>query len=273
VSDAPSEGKALIGYDRLLAVARDEAGVLADSVVGARREAVIPGCPGLTLAETARHVGSLYRMVWRWLRDGQRPGEWQRDPAEGQDLADYVRLGVPPLIDELSRHSPGDRAPTWWPDDQTYGFWRRRMAHEATVHRCDIQGAAGMVPAEVPEDVALDGIDEVLTLWFEHRLLVLGVAGTRDQVVSVRAGGLEWLARAGGGTGRTSTRRPGEGPTSDDVDADAGNGADAAHAVVSGSAMQVYLWLWGRRPDRAVQFDGNRDAIAQLWALLRLATR
>ncbi|HEX9335626.1 MAG TPA: hypothetical protein VF892_07060, partial [Pseudonocardiaceae bacterium] len=135
----------------------------------------------------------------------------------------------------------------------------------------------GLVPADVPEDVALDGIDEVLTLWFEHRLTVLGVAGTRDQVVSVRAGGLEWLARAGTSAGRTSTRRPGEGPAGDsvetDADADAGNGADAAHAVVSGSAMQVYLWLWGRRPDRAVQFDGNRDAIAQLWALLRLATR
>jgi hypothetical protein len=189
-------------------------------------------------------------MVWRWIRDGQRPGEWQRDPAEGEELDAYVRSGAAPLLTELNRHSPDAECPTWWPADQTYGFWRRRMAHD-----------------EVPEDVALDGIDEILTLWFEHRLAVLGVSGTRDQVVSVRAGGLEWLARAG--TGRTSTRRPGEGP----VGPDAGNGADAAQAVVSGSAMQVYLWLWGRRPDRAVRLDGNRDATAQLWALLRLATR
>jgi len=263
--------RALIPYDRLWHVIGDEAEVLASSVQGARRDAVIPGCPGLSLGETARHVGSLYRMVWRWLRDGQRPGEWQRDPIEGQDLSDYVRTGVAPLLVELNRHPPEDAAPTWWPADQTYGFWRRRMAHESTVHRYDIQGAAGLSPAEVPEDVALDGIDEVLTLWFEHRLAVLGVAGTRDQVVSVRAGGMEWLARAGTSAGRTSTRRPGEGPAGDD--ADAGNGEDAAHAVVSGSAMEVYLWLWGRRPDRAVQFDGNPDAIAQLWALLRLATR
>ncbi|HEY3748302.1 MAG TPA: hypothetical protein VGL80_03810 [Pseudonocardiaceae bacterium] len=45
------------------------------------------------------------------------------------------------------------------------------------------------------------------------------------------------------------------------------------HATVSGSPMQIYLWLWGRRPDRAVDMEGNQDAIAQLWALLRLATR
>jgi uncharacterized protein (TIGR03083 family) len=259
--------RALINYDRLLHVVGAEAAVLADSVQGARMEAVIPGCPGLTLGETARHVGSLYRMVWHWIRDGQRPGEWQRDPAPGQDLSAYVRSGVAPLLAELSAHAPDEQCPTWWPAEQNYGFWRRRMAHESTVHRYDVQGAAGLVPAEVPEDVALDGIDEVLTLWFEHRLSVLGVSGTRDQIVSVRAGGLEWLARAG--SGHTSTRRPGEGP----VTADDGNGADAAHAVVSGPAMQVYLWLWGRRPDRAVQLDGNRDAIAQLWALLRLATR
>lgn len=264
-----STGRALIDYDRLLRVIETETETLAVAVDGGRREAVIPGCPGLTLAETARHVGSLYRMVWHWLRDGMRPGEWQRDPADGQSLADYVRTALPPLVEMLSAHAPDERAPTWWPEDQTFGFWRRRMAHEATVHRCDIQGATGIAPDDVPDDVALDGIDEVLTLWFEHRLDVLGVSGTRDQVVAVRAGGLEWRARMG--IGRTSTRRPGEGPAGDDPDA--GNGEYASHAVVSGSPMQVYLWLWGRRPDRAVRSDGNPDAIAQLWALLRLATR
>jgi uncharacterized protein (TIGR03083 family) len=261
--------RTLVGYDRLLHVLGTEAEVLAASARGARAEAVIPGCPGLTLGETARHVGSLYRMVWHWLRDGSRPGEWQRDPAEGQDLAGYVRSGVAPLLAELSAHRPQDECPTWWPVEANYGFWRRRMAHESTVHRYDVQGAAGMTPDDVPEDVALDGIDEVLTLWFEHRLSVLGVSGTRDKVVSVRAGGMEWLARAGMGPGLTSTRRPGDEPRADN-----GQGAaEEVHAVVSGSAMQVYLWLWGRRPDRAVQFDGSRDAIAQLWALLRLATR
>jgi uncharacterized protein (TIGR03083 family) len=222
----------------------------------------VPGCPGLTLGETARHVGSLYRMVWQWLRNGQRPEIWQQAPNSGQELADYVRSGAAPLLAELGAHQPDEPCPTWWQAEQNYGFWRRRMAHESTVHRFDVQGAAGMEPDAIPDDIALDGIDEVLTLWYLHRLELLGVSGTRDQVVSVQAGGLEWLA--GAGTERTTTRRPGD-PADD--------GLDTVDATVTGSPMQVYLWLWGRRPDRAVEMDGHQDAIAQLWALLRLATR
>jgi uncharacterized protein (TIGR03083 family) len=255
-------GRTLVGYDRLWETLGAESQRLADSVRGARLESVVPGCPGLTLDETARHVGSLYRMVWQWLRDGQRPADWQDAPAGGQELADYVRSGAAPLLAELGAHQPDEPCPTWWQDEQNYGFWRRRMAHESTVHRYDVQGAAGTVPDEIPDDIALDGIDEVLTLWYLHRLEVLGVSGTRDQVVSVQAGGLEWLA--GAGTERTSTRRPGD-PADD--------GLDTVHATVSGSPTEVYLWLWGRRPDRAVEMDGHQDAIAQLWALLRLATR
>jgi uncharacterized protein (TIGR03083 family) len=253
----------LVSYDKLWETIGAESETLADSVRGARLEAVVPGCPGLTLGEAARHVGSLYRMVWQWLRDGQQPGRWQHAPAAGQELADYVRSGAAPLLAELGTHQPDEPCPTWWEKEQNYGFWRRRMAHESTVHRYDVQGAAGMDVKEIPEDIALDGIDEVLTLWYLHRLEVLGVSGTRDQVVSIQAGGLEWLA--GAGTERTSTRRPGE-PGDDD-------GLNTVHATVSGTPMQVYLWLWGRRPDRAVHMDGHQDAIAQLWALLRLATR
>lgn len=254
--------RTLVGYDRLLHVVGEQAETLATAVQGAVPESIVPGCPGLTLAETARHVGSLYRMLWLWLRQGERPTQWQREPAPGQDLAGYVRSGVAPLLAELSAHDPAEPCQTWWDEEQNFGFWRRRMAHETTVHRYDIQGATGVVPDDVPDEVALDGIDEVLTLWFAHRLRILHVNGTRDQVVSVQAGGLEWLARAG--TERTSVHRPGDPPDTTTA---------IIHATVSGSPTQVYLWLWGRRPDRAVRIDDQRDAAAQLWALLRLATR
>ncbi|HEX5401714.1 MAG TPA: maleylpyruvate isomerase family mycothiol-dependent enzyme [Pseudonocardiaceae bacterium] len=253
--------RTLVDYDRLWQVLGAESEVLAVSVRGARVESVIPGCPGLTLGEAARHVGSQYRMIWQWLRDGRRPGNWQREPAAGQELADYIRSGAAPILAELAAHQPDEPCPTWWQEEQHYGFWRRRLAHETTVHRYDVQGAAGMIPDEVPDDIALDGIDEVLTLWFGHRLDVLGVSGTRDQVVAVQAAELEWLTRAG--IEHTSTHRPG----------DPNDGAVTVDATVSGSPMEIYLWLWGRRPDRAVDMDGNQDAIAQLWALLRLATR
>lgn len=251
--------RTLVGYDTLWQVLGAESELLAASVAGARTEAVVPGCPGLTLGETARHVGSQYRMVWQWVRDGRQPGEWQREPGPGQTLAEYVRSGTAPLLAELGAHRPDEPCPTWWGEEPNYGFWRRRMAHEATVHRYDVQGASGRVPDPVADDVALDGIDEILTLWFEHRLEVLGVSGTRDQTVAVRAGGLEWVTRAG--TEHTHTSRPGS------------SGQFTVDATVSGTPTQVYLWLWGRLPDRILERDGNFDAIAQLWALLRLATR
>lgn len=252
--------RTLVGFDRLWEVLGAESETLAVAVRGAPPEAGVPGCPGLTLGETARHVGSQYRMVWRTLRDGASPTDWQRAPAIGQDLADYVRGGAAPLLAELGAHDPARPCETWWPAEPNHGFWRRRMAHEATVHRYDVQAASGATPDPIPEDVALDGIDEILTLWFEHRLAALGVAGTRDQVVAVRSGGLEWVTR--GGPDVTSTRRPGD-PTA----------MPRPDATLAAAPMDAYLWLWGRRPDWTLDRDGSQDAIAQLWALLRLATR
>jgi hypothetical protein len=46
-----------------------------------------------------------------------------------------------------------------------------------------------------------------------------------------------------------------------------------ADAAVSAAPMQLYLWLWGRAPTHQAEASGDQDAVAQLWALLRLATR
>lgn len=269
-------GRALIDYGRLLHRLGIEAELLAESVDERRSEELVPACPGLTLGETARHVGSVYRRLWLWTREGRRPDEWQSAPVPGQSLAGFVRSGIAPLLVELSAHEPDAPCSTWWLADQTYGFWRRRMAHETTVHRVDVQGAAGVDIDEVAEDIAVDGIDEVLTLWFEHRLRELNMAGTRDHKVTVRSGGREWLTMAT--TERTSTKRawsteeelPGDRPVWVDP---AEEDQWTAEAVVSGAPMEVYLWLWGRVSNQRVQLSGDRDAIAQLWALLRLATR
>lgn len=264
-------GRALVEYGRLLHVLGIEAELMASSIPPPqliRQAGYVPGCPGLTLTEAARHVGSVYRMLWLWLREGTRPRDWQREPRQDQDLPAFLRTGVAPLLTELAAHDPDEPCETWWSVEPNFGFWRRRMAHETTVHRVDVQGAARGPVDPVPEDIAIDGIDEVLTLWFEHRLQVLGIVGTRDYSVAVRTGGREWITRAS--PSGTSTVR---------VWSVAGDAGDTAlrpgteNSVVSGTPMAVYLWLWGRVPDSRVTFEGDRDATAQLWALLRLATR
>jgi uncharacterized protein (TIGR03083 family) len=260
---------ALVEYETLLHTLGEETERIATAVADAPAgglDAEVPGCPGLTTREVARHVGSLYRMLWHWLRSDRRPTDWQYDPAPGQGLAEYVRSGAAPLLAELSAHPPSESCPTWWTAESNYGFWYRRMAHEATVHRIDVQGALGQELTEVPAAIALDGVDEVLTLWFVHRLTVLGVHGTHEGTVLVRAGDNEWVTHAT--TGSTGVRRLWQdrmhlppGPNTPTVSAD---------------PMLMYRWLWGRVPIHSVAWqnaDQEIDAIAQLWALLRIATR
>ncbi|MGH4011805.1 MAG: maleylpyruvate isomerase family mycothiol-dependent enzyme [Pseudonocardiaceae bacterium] len=251
----------LIDYGRML----DVIGIEGELMLGAAATALptaadaeVPGCPDSTLAETLRHVGSVHRVTRIWVRDGHRPEQWQQSPSDG-DLIDFVRTGLDELVTELSRHDPADPCDTWWPADRTHGFWRRRMAHETTVHRVDVQAAAGGPVHPIDADVALDGIDELLFLWFGHRLGELRISSPQHGAVALSAADRRWLAVFE--PDRSTARRVEE----PDV--------RAADAVVSGSPMEVYLWSWGRLPDQSVRISGDQDAVAQLWTLLRPATQ
>lgn len=248
----------LIGYPNLLNVLELEGERLATSTVGSDLEAAVPHLPGMRLGEVVRHVGSVYRMVVSWLHDGTRPTRWQREPSEDQSLVDYLRVGLSAVVDELSRHDPLEGCPTWWPEHQNYGFWCRRLAHETTVHRYDVQmGSAKVAIGGIPPQVALDGVDEVLTLWFTHRLGVLGVADLRPARVAIHTGGRRWIAQSTP-TGTSAWRADGD---------------EKVDAIVSSDPAGMYLWLWGRRPGADVVEAGDLAAVAQLRDLLRVATR
>jgi len=253
--------RALIDYGRLLDVIGIEGELILDTASSALPDAAqaeVPGCPDLTLEQTLRHVGSVHRVTRLWVRDGHRPEHWQRSPSDG-DLVGYVRIGLEQLLAELRRHDPAQPCDTWWPADRTHGFWWRRMAHETTVHRVDVQAAAGGPVNPIDSEVALDGIDELLFLWFGHRLNELRMSSPRQGAVALSAAQRRWLAIFE--RGRSTARRVGE--------AD----ARSADAMVSGDPMPVYLWSWGRLPDQSVQISGDQEAVAHLWALLRPATQ
>lgn len=257
-------GQSLIDHSRLLEVIGIEGELLAELVHRTPGTTPVPTCPGWTARDLTRHVGSVYRSALAWLEQGARPRRWQREPEPGQTPEEYLRDGLAELRTELERHAPAERAASWWPADPTYGFWRRRMAHETTVHRIDLQRAAAPLfestRDDIPEDVAIDGVDEVLSLWFGQRLPMLGLTGTRTGSVGVRVAGQSWIARVG--PGETVAWRCSDRET------------ESADAVVAGRPDQVYLWLWGRAAPWALDtVDGNEDAAGQLWALLRLATK
>lgn len=251
----------LIDYGRMLDVMGIEGELMLDlatSRLPCAAQAEVPGCPDRTLAETLRHVGSVHRQTRLWVRDGHRPEQWQRSPSDG-DLVGFVRTGLDELAAELARHDPAEPCDTWWPDDRTHGFWRRRMVHETTVHRVDVEAAAGEPVHAVDPEVALDGIDELLFLWFGHRLNELRISFPQRGTVALAAADRRWLA----------TFEPGRSSAERVEEADAGS----AQAWVSGEPMEVYLWSWGRLPDQSVRISGDQDAVGRLWTLLRPATR
>ncbi|CAM3000369.1 maleylpyruvate isomerase family mycothiol-dependent enzyme [Saccharomonospora xinjiangensis] len=252
-------GTSVVDHGRLLDVIGYEAELLVEASRAGAPDLAVPTCPGWTVSEVVRHVGSVHRAASHWLLRGEAPRQWQRDPAIGQTVQGYLREGADALRDVLAACGPSAPAATWWDGDPTAGFWCRRMAHETTVHRIDTEQAAGVDSAEIATDIALDGIDEALLLWFGHRLPMLGVTGTRAATVAVTAAGCRWI-----------TRMTSEGTVARRVAAD---DAEEVDAVVSGEPDHVYLWLWGRQGPGAVAVDGDEDAVGQLWALLRLATR
>src|SRR5262249_35886382 len=103
------------------------------------------------------------------------------------------------------------------------------------------------------------GVDEALILYFGHKLALLGLTGTRYGTVGIDTGGHSWIARAG--------------PETMDAWRCSAEEARSADELVSGDPANVYLCLWGRAAPTAVVSSRGHDLAAQLWALLRLATR
>lgn len=250
-----------IDYGRLLDVFDVEVEVIADLAGSVPRDRPVQACPGLTAGETVRHLGSIYRMLSLWLAHGSKPQVWQRKPSPRQPVADYLRESAAALRAQLRAHGPDEECDTWYPPQRNYRFWARRMVHETVVHRGDVQSAAGIRLSEVDSDIATDGVDEVLSLWFEYRLRELGLTGHRRSSVLLTTTGADarsWLAR---------------------IDRSAVTVAEVdlaeSDAAVLAEPVQLYRWLWGRVPtgQHYVEVRGDEDAVAQLWALLRLSTR
>ena len=55
-------------------------------------------------------------------------------------------------------HEPTDPSPTWWPDDQTVGFWARRMAHETAISDVEVEYGAVMAVMDALRQAGIEDI-------------------------------------------------------------------------------------------------------------------
>jgi uncharacterized protein (TIGR03083 family) len=231
------------GQGERLAAAAEQAGPTAP----------VPTCPDWVVRDLLLHLGGVHR--WAATFVGQARTE-PIDIVEPHDIADelpddgglvaWFRTGVTELVDVLTA-APADL--DCWHFMRTApsgsSFWARRQAHETTIHCVDAEAAAGL-PSPIPSALAADGVDEMLC-GFLPRNRRLHADSARSVLVSATDTGDHWLVRYG-------PERPAAARVPEAVDAD--------HAI-AGTAADLYLALWNRRP-----WDGltNDDGLAGLWA-------
>jgi uncharacterized protein (TIGR03083 family) len=125
----------------------------------------VPSCPDWTVADLVQHVGTVYLHKVATMREGAAPAPWPPARLNDEEPVALLDRAYAELVDEFARRAPEDFSSTWYDPDQTVGFWIRRMAQETVIHRIDAELAAAEPVASVPDDLAIDGIDELLKIF------------------------------------------------------------------------------------------------------------
>jgi uncharacterized protein (TIGR03083 family) len=191
----------------------------------------------------AGHLGGIHRWAREAIVEG-RPGE-QSDagPDDPGQLGPWFAEGAAALTATLRGAEPETLCWTFGPPPRTAAFWLRRMPHETVLHAWDAHAALGDDLA-LDRDLALDGVDEVVTM-FVPRQVRLGRLVPPPHAVELRA----------------TDAPPGVGPWQL-FGGEAGTRNGAPAAVVAAPAAELLLLLWRRIPLTAgpVTVEGDQAA-------------
>ncbi|MFC0534173.1 maleylpyruvate isomerase family mycothiol-dependent enzyme [Phytohabitans kaempferiae] len=227
------------------------------------RTGAVPTCPGWTVADLARHVGMVYLHKTLAMREGAEPEVWPPADLPDEEPLALLDRAYADLRAEFDARDPGEPAGSWYKPDQSVGFWIRRMAHETVIHRIDAELGASQRVAPVPDDLAVDGIDELLKVFVAYSVGEWGdyfdevLAGSPGRSYAIRTEGAAWRARSG----------PGEFTVEDGDD-------PRADVTVIGPPTAVLRWVWNRESDPgAVTVEGAREAVGELRRCIVIATQ
>ena len=123
----------------------------------------VPSCPGWSTSDLAKHMGHVYLGQAYVGETGVKAEakEHLAPYARTDDVLEFMGWGFAAIIKALDLARPERKTWSWHHSDNTVDFWFRRMAHETVIHRIDAELACDSVTT-IPEDLALDGVDEVL---------------------------------------------------------------------------------------------------------------
>jgi uncharacterized protein (TIGR03083 family) len=210
--------------------------------------ALVPTCPGWTVADVITHVGGVHRWAGSIVRSGARPGTPFPVPDErtGADLLAWGADGAAEVVAALEAADPD--ADVWtFGLPRTVRFWLRRQAHETTLHAWDAGNAVGhAVPIDV--EVAADGLDEFLD--FVPRGLQREPGSWTGETIHIHRtdGPGEWLLTLGPEGAATVERIHGKG-----------------EVAVRGGAVDLLLWATNRAVSDRLEVLGDASLLAR-WA-------
>lgn len=215
----------------------------------------VPHCPGWRSGDVAVHTGEVFWHKVMWMRTGARPESWPEEPSGDQGPVEFFLEAYDALLSELTSRGPSAPADTWWPPDQTVGFWYRRMAQEVAIHRIDAEIALDDV-TPMFADVAVDGVDEVLRIFLPAFGTEAVPGEAKGQRVAVEVASHRWVVTLD--------------PTGPLV---ANDDQGEVDATVVGGPADMDLWLWGRGVADSLTITGDLGAVDALRSWLVDATQ
>ena len=152
-----------------LAHLRSESARFADVLADVDPATAVPTCPDWTVADLLHHLAEVQSFWAGILRD--RPADEPDNPGPERpddigELRQLQRDATDALVAALDGADDTDPVWTWYDQDRSVGFIRRRQAHEALVHRWDAEIAAGVDQRPVEPELAADGVSEALGVMF-----------------------------------------------------------------------------------------------------------
>ncbi|WP_051476739.1 maleylpyruvate isomerase family mycothiol-dependent enzyme [Arthrobacter sp. Br18] len=221
----------------------------------------VPSCPGWSGEDLVRHTAIVYLQKAETIRTGSRPGKgWPPVGIGSMPPGALLWHCYERLIAQFDAHDPDDAAESWVPGDQTVGFWVRRLTHETAMHRYDLELAGGGPTTAFDADLAVDGIDEVLSVMLGRGRADPAASGA---VVLVESAGRSWSVSLEQAAARLDRTPVAEGGAADSA------APDTAASTVRGAPQEVLLWLWGRGTLPSSSISG--DAVSELRSRLARA--
>jgi uncharacterized protein (TIGR03083 family) len=215
-----------------------EGSALVSAVAQGPLDSIVPTCPGWDLRMLAAHIAT----TWTWsaaiVRERlQAPAPYDMPELTDDKVLAYLEGSLATVIDALGSCPRDTEVWGFGPHPRTAAFWNRRQAMETAVHRVDAELAIGE-PADVTAPISADGIGEYIDVTIPRMHYKKDPPPGQMKLTATDTGDVWTYGSPDGGVG-----------------------------TLTGRAEDLFLVLWGRRGEDAVQSGGD-PAILAGWRAL-----